>query len=213
MPGQLDIATLSAEFRRVARRSKTLRDDVGDALEDDAALALLLEQNPIAAWCGGKGTGGKAYFQYSEKVFSSDMTIPSECREEFQMMVRELTDWRLAEYLDRGSAVSVAGRLVCKVIHTQGRPILKLPDRRRTAGVPEGWVDVMANDQPYVANLVKEFVNVIRTNRESQDNILAEILRGWFGPDVGRPGTRYEVVFEIAGDELRMTPVNAERRP
>jgi hypothetical protein len=93
------------------------------------------------------------------------------------------------------------------VLHTSGRPILKLPDRRNNPGIPSGWVDVLANDQPHVANFAKEFVNVVRTDRESETNVLADIVRGWFGPDAGRPGTRYEVAFEPADDALRMRPV------
>ena len=58
LPGRIGIAELTSEFRRIARRSKTLRDDVGENLDDDAQLQPLIENNPIAAWCGGKGTGG-----------------------------------------------------------------------------------------------------------------------------------------------------------
>ena len=58
---------------------------------------------------------------------------------------------------------------------------------------------------------VKQFVNVVRTDREAEKNVLAEIVRGWFGPDAGRPGTRFEVAFESAGDRLQMEPVDVQR--
>jgi hypothetical protein len=93
------------------------------------------------------------------------------------------------------------------VLHAGGRPILKLPDRKKIPGVPSGWVAVIANDRPQVANFAKEFVNVVRTDRESEANVLAELIHGWFGPDAGRPGTRYEVAFEPVGDLLRMDPI------
>ena len=207
LPGQIGITQLASEFRRIARRSKTLRDDVGENLEDDAQLKSLIETNPIAAWCGGKGTGGRAYFKYDDTEFSTEITFSSECREDFQNLVRELVDWRLAEYLDRDDTVTTSDRFVCRVLHANNRPILKLPDRKKTSGVPSGWVEVLANGKPHVANFVKEFVNVVRTDRESESNVLAEIVHGWFGPDAGRPGTRYEVAFEPAGERLRMEPV------
>ncbi|MCA9087252.1 MAG: DUF3427 domain-containing protein [Planctomycetaceae bacterium] len=211
LPGQIDIADLTLEFRRIARRSQTLRDDVGEHLDDDSRLKSLIEKNPIEAWCSGKGTGSKSYFHYDDAVFSTDFSLPSGCREDFQNLVRELVDWRLAEYLDRGDTLEVEGRFVCRVMHASGRPILKLPDRMKTSGVPNGWVDVLANGQRHVANFVKEYVNVIRTDEhETEANVLAEIVRGWFGPDAGLPGTQYEVAFEPAGDVLRMVPVEAK---
>jgi hypothetical protein len=207
LPGPIDISELTTEFRRIARRSSTLREDVGAALEDDAQLTSLIENNPIAAWCGGKGTGGHAYFKYNGAELSTDFNVPVGAREDFQNLVRELVDWRLAEYLGRGESGQESGRFVCRVLHTGGRPILKLPDRQMNAGIPFGWVDVLANDQPHVANFAKEFVNVVRADRESEANVLADIVRGWFGPEAGRPGTRYEVAFEPADDALRMLPV------
>jgi superfamily II DNA or RNA helicase len=207
LPGRIGIGDLTTEFRRIARRSSTLRDDVGEDLEDDTKLRSLIENNPIAAWCGGKGTGGRAYFEYNDTELSTDIPVPTVAREELQNLVRELVEWRLAEYLDRGDSAAESGRFVCRVLHASGRPILKLPDRKNNPGIPFGWVDVLANDQPHVANFAKEFVNVVRTDRESETNVLADIIRGWFGPDAGRPGTRYEVAFEPAGDALQMLPV------
>ena len=93
LPGSIDINVLTAEFQRIARRSETLRGDVGDSLEDDAKLKSLIEKNPIDAWTGGKGTGGKAYFKYDSKEFYTDIAVPANCREQFQTLVRELVDW------------------------------------------------------------------------------------------------------------------------
>ena len=36
LPGCIGIGELTTEFRRIARRSSTLRDDVAETLEDDA---------------------------------------------------------------------------------------------------------------------------------------------------------------------------------
>ena len=48
---------------------------------------------------------------------------------------------------------------------------------------------------------------MIRAERESEANVLGDILRGWFGPDVGLPGTRFQVEFNLDGEMLQMTPV------
>ncbi|MBK7702671.1 MAG: DUF3427 domain-containing protein [bacterium] len=45
------------------------------------------------------------------------------------------------------------------------------------------------------AEFVKVAVNVMR-KRGSADNVLATVLRGWFGPDAGLPGTNHFVVLE-----------------
>jgi hypothetical protein len=82
-----------------------------------------------------------------------------------------------------------------------------LPHRKNTPGIPSGWTAIVANDQPYVANFVKEFVNIVRSERQSQKNVLPALLQGWFGPDAGRPGTRYEVAFKPVGDCLQMEPI------
>ena len=150
LPGKLDIAALTTEFRRVARRSQTLRADVGNSLENDDRLRTLIEKNPIEAWCGGKGTGGKAFFQYDGKHFITDISVSGDRREDVQNLVRELVDWRLAEYLDRGETTASPNRFVCRVLHAKGRPILKLPDRKKTAGIPFGWVEVVADDHSFV---------------------------------------------------------------
>ena len=70
LPGQIGIEDLIHEFRRIAHRSAALRSDVGQSLDDDRQLTSLVEQNPIAAWTEGKGTGGTSYFSYEEDATS-----------------------------------------------------------------------------------------------------------------------------------------------
>lgn len=206
LPGQIPIADLTQEFRRVARRSEALRADVGAALEQDAGLQELVENNSIGAWCGGKGTSDTPYFEFDGQQFRSIFPVAPGLRDDFQNLLRELVDWRLAEYLDRGHRED-AERFTCRVLRAQGRPIVKLPSRESTPGIPAGWFNILVNDEPYLANFAKEFVNVVRRGPTSDENVLPEIIRGWFGPDVGQPGTRFQVAFEPAGEMLRMLPV------
>ncbi len=99
-PGSVGIATLTREFRRLAERSAKLREDVGEALTDDDSLRRHLERNPINAWTGGRGTGRQSYLSYEEGVVHAPFDLAGDRRTAFQELVRELADWRLAEYLE-----------------------------------------------------------------------------------------------------------------
>jgi hypothetical protein len=93
------------------------------------------------------------------------------------------------------------------VIQANGRPILKLPDRQERAALPYDWVPVHVEGKAYEAKFAKIAVNVIRP-ADSEDNHLAQLVRRWFGPDAGQPGTAFHVQFEPRGDgEFDMKPV------
>jgi hypothetical protein len=73
---------------------------------------------------------------------------------------------------------------------------------------------MLINDGPYQANFVKLAVNVLR-EPGADTNVLPAILRGWFGPDAGLPGTDYHVACASAEDGWILTPVGrwAAERP
>ena len=80
-----------------------------------------------------------------------------------------------------------------------------LPDRATSPDLPEGWTPVLIQGAQYNANFVKIAVNVIRAEG-SDDNALPAVLRGWFGPDAGAPGTRHQVALSetaMAGNSSR----------
>jgi hypothetical protein len=125
-------------------------------------------------------------------------------------MVQEIVDWRLAEYLQRpGKIESGEEGFVCRVIQSGGRPILKLPNRRDDERIPSGWVDLLVDDRQHRANFVKVAVNVV-TLPGSDENVLAEILRDWFGPNAGQPRTRFQVLIGSSESGWTMKPVRAE---
>ena len=206
LPGAISIESLAESFGRLAGRSAILRDDVGPALNSQPELVRLLKENPVAAWAGGRGTGGQAFFTYQEGKFSSRIPIAPDLRVAFQELVREIADWRLAEYLSRSERNAAGpGEFSCKVSHSGDRPILFLPDRATHPEIPSGWVAVEANEQRYEANFVKVAVNVMR-EPGSEKNSLSEVLTKWFGQDAGRPGTNNHVVFESTDGGFRMRP-------
>lgn len=134
-PGEIEAGALAAGFADRASRAPALRADVGDRLQDPAKLQKLLEENPIAAWVGGRGTGGRAFFAYDGDRFRTTFTVPADVRPAFQEMVRETVDWRLAEYLSWPAvAAGEDDRIVCRVSHAGGRPILFLPRASSTPG-------------------------------------------------------------------------------
>jgi hypothetical protein len=95
-----------------------------------------------------------------------------------------------------------------RICDAQAKPILFLPPEPEPerSDLPTGWTDVQIDGQPYSANFVKVAVNVVRRS-EQEDNDLPGILRGWFGPDAGAPGTRHTVALEKRGAEWHLRPL------
>ena len=206
LPGDIAVSDLAEEFAHLARRSEILRGDVGVALNDRDELRKLLKENPIAAWAGGKGTGGVSYFSCDGERFASSLDVSEKLRPGFQEIVREVVEWRLAEYLSRDGRTADTSRLVCRVSHAGNRPIIFLPDREKTPNIPQGWTNISVDGVTHRANFVEVAVNVV--NEEgSSENRLPEILKGWFGPDAGKPGTQFDVAFDRTPHGLVMAPV------
>jgi hypothetical protein len=158
-----------------------------------------LERNPIEAWNKPDG----AYFEYREGVFRWVGGDLGPHRERFAGLLRELVDWRLAEYLDRGR--EQAGHR-CRIISAGGgRPIIKLPSRTGEANIPVDWVSVEIDGKAYAAKFAQQYINMVRETQESKKNVLGDILRSWHGPTVGQAGTRFEVqlVQDTDGWHLR----------
>jgi hypothetical protein len=147
-PGSISLDRLGERFGDFARRYSSLRTEVGEAMEDPQKMRQLLVDNPIAAWVGGAGTGGTSYFRFEDDTFSTTFTVPDELREATQDLVEELVEWRLGEYLQRSAVARGPDRFVCRVSHAGGRPILFLPDRERTPGLPEGMAGRVGGGGP-----------------------------------------------------------------
>src|SRR5262245_46931999 len=154
-PGGIPIDELTRAVERHARRSPVLVSDVGPSIESQAALRKHLEDNPIAAWIGGKGTGGRSYFDYEDGRFESRLDLRADEVETFSELVRELAEFRLAEYLARPTSSGEGVRFQCRVSHSSGNPIIRLPDRARLEGIPEGWIAVDAAGETLEANFVQ----------------------------------------------------------
>ena len=116
-------------------------------------------------------------------------------------MTRELVDYRIAEYLARRRQAepSLEG-FMCKVLSNQRDPIVKLP-RRTGDAIPEGETDVRLPDGAmWQFRFAKEYCNV--AHPASAANQLPDLLRTWFGPRAGQPGTAFQVRFHAGPDGL-----------
>jgi hypothetical protein len=204
-PGAIAISDLADHVAQLAGRTTRAAADLGLALNDRKALIRLLEQNPVAAWTGGKGTGGVSYFSYRDETFQTAFSVEPDAGPALQEMVRELAEWRLTEYLDRARA-QTAGFSTLKVSHTSGKPILFLPEEPERSDLPQGWADVLVDGVTHSANFVKVAINVVRKPGDDE-NQLPKILRQWFGPDAGAPGTRHQVGLELKDSRWHLTPL------
>jgi superfamily II DNA or RNA helicase/diadenosine tetraphosphate (Ap4A) HIT family hydrolase len=205
-PGEMRVEALAEAFARAASRSAKLRADVSVDMDDRAALRRLIEENPIRAWTGGKGTGDIAFFAYAGGVFRSLLKVSPESREAVTDLTREIADWRIADFLVRNGAEEGVAHL--RASHNaSGQPILFM-DRMKNPDLPEGWTRVKADGKEYDLNFVKTAVNVARRPNE-EENVLPELLRGWFGPNAGKSGTAQFVLAEKSDLGWNMRPRDA----
>lgn len=205
-PGRISIHDLTQAVERVARRSPVLVRDLGNAIENTAALRRLLEEHPINAWVSGRGTGNQSYFGYADGKFESTLALESRNVERFRELVREIAEFRLSEYVHRPTDSNATEfHVQCRVSHSGGNPIIRLPDRKRVEGLPEDWVSIDALGEPIEANFVKIAINVAR-RPGGVENVLPDLLRRWFGDDAGKPGTRQLVELSKSGNAWSLAP-------
>lgn len=200
-PGSIGIDALVLAVRHLSVRHIRAATDFGSALTTDATLREHLEENPIKAWASGPGD--ESFFTYDNGEFTSTVSVHAEARVALQELTRELAEWRLAEYLDRPTAAD--GSYLIKVNQANGSPILMPLNRDAHPGLPEGWTDFTADRKSYRGNFVQVALNVAQ-RLGAERNELPALLRGWFGPDAGAPGTRHQVSLLKVGDTWTLAP-------
>ncbi len=216
------IEQLVARSFEIVQRSPALMGDLPDELRQPPAgpaerhkQVQYWMKNPIAAWTG-KDTTGRPWFRVDGEAFRSLVPVDLADEPAFSGMVWELIDLRLAEYRRRRDRVSAesASEFVCKVTWNRRDPIIKLPDRAR-AYLPDGEVEVRLPDhKTWVFRFSKEFCNVAWPAGAEPNNRLGDLLRRWFGPSAGQPGTAFQVRFQVHAGVLSVAPeglVRAQR--
>jgi len=189
--GSVSLDDLASHVAFHAQQEDRLKADFGDRLESHAKLKKLLRENPINAWIGGNTGKPSDYFKFEDDKFISTIDVSESLLDYFEAMAQELIDWRIREYLARPALNPDSFQ--CRIIQSGGRPIIRLPDRDKYE-FPEGETTLEVNGENYTAKFVKYFLNVIRDS--SGDNVLGDLVRGFYGQDAGQPGTRFDVIFK-----------------
>ncbi len=202
LPGSITIEELSDEFAKLATRSARLANDLSVPLEDAAAVRALVLKNPIQAWTDKDNP----YFRVTGTRLETTFQADREHRVILQKLAREIVDWRLAEYIDRPGQAQGDIRIECRLSHSGGNPIIRLPSRQGVESLPSGWTPLVVDGQTLYGNFVKIALNVVAREPEGT-NILPEVLRGWYGPDAGLPGTRHDVVIGFDNGVWSLQPV------
>jgi hypothetical protein len=184
-----------------------LAEDFSVDLSDRKAVQKLLIDNPIEAFVSARGMGGVSYFKFDSETFSFGFEIAD--RVTFASLLREILDWRLAQYLSRGR---MATNVICRVSrNASGQAILFLPSEK-SGGLSEGPLEIEVDGRPMEAIVAKIAVNVVRAPGTST-NELSTILRNWFGDDVGLPGNNNRVRFRTDGDTIVMESFGSKAFP
>jgi hypothetical protein len=126
------------------------------------------------------------------------------------MLLREILDWRLAQYLSRAGGTE---DIICRVSrNTSGNPILFLPSIGSGGSLPEGSMDIEVDGRPLEAIVAKIAINVLR-DPSGGGNQLPTILRSWFGEDAGLPGRADRVRIRRNANVAVMEPIGASAHP
>jgi superfamily II DNA or RNA helicase/HKD family nuclease/diadenosine tetraphosphate (Ap4A) HIT family hydrolase len=202
---RLPLDDLTRRVSVIACRVHKLQEDFSVDLSNQRALKDLLLKNPINAFLSARGTGGISYFRLdgNQFGFAFDITDPAA----LGRLLREVLDWRLAQYLTRSSGSRAD--VVCRVArNTGGKPILFLPSTSGPRPLEEGDLEISINDRPMVATVAKIAINVVRST-DGATNRLPEILRRWFGDDAGSPGRGDRVRLRLHDGGWIMEPMGA----
>ncbi len=201
----MDVAENAIAAAELARRSllfyRELREDPDRAAGTEKAIAKWREM-PLNVWARGEGTS-QPWFSLQGGLFQPAFSVAANDQDTFEDLTTELVDLRLKEHLDRLRSKTPLGPesapIVIRVSHANRRPILRY-DRERRSDIPSGDVAVVADGKAYTFQFQKIACNVV-LERVGGSNVLPALLRGWFGPMAGFPGTRYSVELVKRDDQ------------
>jgi len=185
VPGEIKIDDLVEQVAKLAARYLKVREDFSVDLDDSRDLRRLLVENPIRAFVGGRGTGEVSYFRFERDRLST--TFETNDVGSFHEILREILDWRLAQYLSRQNRDGATADIICRVARAGDRPIMFLPSSSSALNIELGPAPIHIEGEAYEALIAKIAINVVRKPGE-ETNMLPLILRRWFGDDAGLPG-------------------------
>jgi len=199
----LPVKTIAACSREILRQDPVLRrelkehEDAGGKLDD---FVRRWRTMPLGIFHDAQGFS-RRWFSLESDHFVPQLDVEPADEALFAEMTAELVDFRLREFKDRyrraENVVQFVAPIELKVSHSSGNPILRF-DRSRRPDIPEGEVPVTVDGQTVTFRFVKIAINVVRGD-QGGPNLLPELMRRWFGPSAGLPGTRHRA-------ELRFMP-------
>jgi superfamily II DNA or RNA helicase/diadenosine tetraphosphate (Ap4A) HIT family hydrolase/HKD family nuclease len=215
------VSELARACRRFLRNHPVLSRDLqgeNHALDhvaaSDAEWTEWWRQWPLERW--QQPIEGVRWFKIEDDRFVFTAQVSGALRRKFEDLSAEIVDYRLAHYarsrrmdgISVGSATSL-NLFRCKVSHSNQVPILRL-DRSRYPAIPSGPTEVEAPDgSRWDFKFVKVAVNVAHV-KGGNENQLFVLLREWFGPFAGLPGTNFSVRFESEGGIWKVFPEGSE---
>ena len=203
------VAQIATTSRALVLADPRLVRDLGAGEFADLASAPAEEWErywrrwPIAHWAE-EGQKRHQWFRLEGDRMMPTFGVPDRYGDTFDQMASEIVEYRLARYLLKRASPSGPDAWTLRVSHSSGRPLVWL-NRRANPGLPEGKVRFTADGREYLGRFVKIAMNVAELSGES-GNALAVLLRGWFGPTAGHPGTHHEVVLERVRDGYTLRP-------
>lgn len=97
-----------------------------------------------------------------------------------------------------------------RVTWNQRDPIIKLPSLATLPERPFGELNARIPEGPvWQFRMMKEFCNVAKPVG-TEDNRLPRLLRNWFGPRAGHPGTAFQVRFVSEASGWKVEPIHPE---
>ena len=234
----MEITQLAAECRAFLENHPALRADLegaaftrvpSDLSAEARAFADWWLEWPLSRWMDEQS--GRRWFVRRGDRFIADFNIIAEQRPAFDSLTGELVDYRLAHYTrsrlaarinvnpaghearsaSNGNAAGLSFR--AKVSHAAGKPILFLPTVEAAPARPTGPTRIRLPDgSEWVFRFVKVACNVAHpADSGDKQNQLPSLLREWFGPNVGLPGTNFEVEFTFDGMTWSASPHKSPR--
>ena len=223
----MQIPRLAGACRTFLENHPALRADLdgaafirvpGDSAAEARAFAAWWLEWPLSRWMDEQA--GRRWFTRRGDRFAANFKIAAAHRPAFESLTAELVDYRLAHYTQsrlvsaaaprgsEGTAPSTAFR--AKVSHSAGKPILFLPTVEAVPSRPTGPTRVRLPDgSEWVFRFVKVACNVAHpADASDKQNRLPTLLRDWFGPDAGLPGTGFEVELTSEGMTWSVAPMS-----
>lgn len=168
-----------------------------------AAFTRAWRHEPLQIWAKGESTT-KPWFSLANDRFSPTFIVDDEDRVVFDAMVSEMVGLRLAEHRDRlirKAAPSADFAPVVMIVSDANHRLSLRFDRDHHPDVPDGEVWVTVEGERYLFSFKKMAVDMVWANDGHRNNVLPILMRRWFGPNAGHPGTRYRVQLRRHGDD------------